>query len=109
MGVRPPQQDGDEEVATVAFGIAALDEHLDDTDVTFPVSGRELVARLDDPSVPYDAGGNEIALSTALEEAHADDFDTRQDLLNALHPVFEAKREHANSSIVGQIRSLLPF
>ncbi len=109
MGVRPPQQDGDDEVATVAFGIAALDEHLDDADVTFPTTGSELVARLDDPSVPYDAGGNEIALSTALEETHADEFETRQALLNALHPVFEANRERANNSIVGQLRSLLPF
>jgi hypothetical protein len=109
MGVRPPQQDGDDEVATVAFGIAALDEHLDDEAVVFPATGSELVARLGDPSVPYDAAGNEIALATALEETHAEEFETRQDLMNALHPVFEAKRERANNSIVGQLRSLLPF
>jgi hypothetical protein len=29
--------------------------------------------------------------------------------MNALHPVFEARRERANNSIVGQLRSLLPF
>lgn len=96
-------------MATIAFGIAALDEHLDRTDVTFPVTGGELVTRLDDPSVPFDAKGNEMALSTALEEVRADEFDTRQDLLNALHPVFEARRERANNTIVGQLRSLLPF
>ena len=109
MGIRPPQRDGDEEVATVAFGIAALDEHLEDTDGTFPATGAEVLARLDDPSVPYDAAGNEIALSSALAETRADEFETRQELLNALHPVFEAKRERANDSIVGQLRSLFPF
>lgn len=109
MGVRPPQQDGDDEIATVAFGIAALDEHLEDADVTFPVTGSALVDRLGDPSVPYDAAGNEVALSTVLEETNDEEFDTRQDLMNALHPVFEARRERANNSIVGQLRSLLPF
>jgi hypothetical protein len=108
MGVRPPQQDGDE-VETIAFGIAALDEHLERADITFPTTDRQLVARLDDPSVPYDAKGNEVSLSSALEETHATEFDNRQELMNALHPVFEAKRERANNSIVGQLRSLLPF
>jgi hypothetical protein len=109
MGVRPPQQDGDDEVETIAFGIAALDEHLERADITFPTTDRQLVARLDDPSVPYDAKGNEVSLSSALEETHATEFDNRQELMNALHPVFEAKRERANNSIVGQLRSLLPF
>jgi hypothetical protein len=109
MGVRPPQQDGTDHVATVAFGIAALDEHLEETSVTFPVTGSELVETLGDPAIPYDAAGNELVLSTALEETHAQQFETRQDLLNALHPVFEARRERATNSIVGQLRSLLPF
>ena len=109
MGVRPPQQDTDDEVETIAFGIAALDEHLERADVTFPTTGAELLSRLDDPSVPYDAKGNEMRLSAALEETHADEFGTRQELLNALHPVFEARRERANNSIVGRLRALLPF
>jgi len=109
MGVRPPQQDGDDEVATIAFGIAALDEHLDRADVTFPATRQTLLGALDDPTVPYDAKGNEMALSAALEDVPAEEFETRQDLLNALHPVFEAKRERANNTIVGQLRSLLPF
>ena len=109
MGVRPPQQDGDDEVETIAFGIAALDEHLERGDVTFPTTEEALLDRLGDPEVPYDAKGNEVSLSAALEETHPTEFETRQDLLNALHPVFEARRERANNSIVGQLRSLLPF
>ncbi len=109
MGVRPPQQDTDDEIETIAFGIAALDEHLERADVAFPATDAELLSVLDDPSVPYDAKGNEMRLSAALEETHADEFETRQDLLNALHPVFESKRERANNSIVGRLRALLPF
>ena len=109
MGVRPPQQDGDDEVETIAFGIAALDKHLERSDVTFPTTEAALLDRLGDPDVPYDAKGNEVALSAALAETHAEEFETRQQLMNALHPVFEAKRERANNSIVGQLRSLLPF
>ena len=50
-----------------------------------------------------------MRLSAALEETHADEFETRQELLNALHPAFEARRERANNSIVGRLRALLPF
>lgn len=109
MGVRPPQQGDDDEPETVAFGIAALDEHLERGNVTFPTTEAELLEALDDPAVPYDAKGNEIPLSAALEDTHVSHFETRQELLNALHPVFEARRERANNSIVGQLRSLLPF
>ena len=109
MGVRPPQQGDDDEPETVAFGIAALDEHLNRGDVNFPTTDAELLESLGDPAIPYDAKGNELQLSAALEAAHTDRFETRQELLNALHPVFENKRSRANNSIVGQLRSLLPF
>ncbi|MFT4904158.1 MAG: hypothetical protein ACI8UR_000710 [Natronomonas sp.] len=109
MGVRPPQQGDDEEPATVAFGIAALDEHLGRADITFPMTDQELISALGDPDIPYDGKNNTISLSRALENTHVSRFETRQDLMNALHPVFEAKRERANNSIVGQLRSLLPF
>ena len=109
MGVRPPQQDDDDAPETVAFGIAALDDHLERSDVTFPTTDEELIEALGDPAVPYDAMGNEIRLSEALEELSRIQFETRQEFLNAVHPVFEARRERANSSFFGQLRSLLPF
>lgn len=108
MGVRPPQQD-DAEPTTVAFGIAALDEHLNGATVAFPVDASGLVEALDDPEIPYDAKGSTVALSSVLAETPAEHFENRQDLMNTLHPVFEAKRERASNSLVGQLRSLLPF
>lgn len=109
MGVRPPQQNDDETPQTIAFGIAALDDHLQRSEVTFPVRDVELLEALGNPSIPYDAKGSEIRLSEALDEVQRSKFETRQEFMNVLHPVFEAKREHANNSIVGQIRSILPF
>ena len=109
MGVRPPQQGDDDAPETVAFGIAALDDHLDRADVTFPMTDEELLENLGDPAVPYDAMGNEMRLSEAMEDLSRVNFETRQEFLNAVHPVFEAKRERANSSLLGQLRSLLPF
>ncbi len=108
MGARPPQQD-DDEPEMVAFGIAALDDHLERNDVVFPMTEEELLEALGDPSVPYDAKGNEMRLSTALEELAITRFETRQEFLNTVHPVFEAQRERANNSVLGQLRSLLPF
>ncbi len=109
MGVRPPQQDDDDGPETVAFGIAALDDHLERNEVVFPLTDEELLEALGDPSVPYDAKGNEIRLSDALDELAIARFETRQEFLNTVHPVFEAQRERANNSVLGQLRSLLPF
>lgn len=109
MGVRPPQNDADETPEAVTFGIAALDAHLDRADLTFPADRDELVRALGDPAVPYDASGNEVRLSEALDEMHFDRFETEQELLNALHPVFESYRERGPSGVVGRLRALLPF
>jgi hypothetical protein len=109
MGVRPPQQGDDSEPDTIAFGIAALDEHLERADLRFPTAEAELLAAIGDREIPYDAKGNTLQLSEAIEASPRQRFETRQELMNALHPVFEARREKANNSIVGQLRSLFPF
>jgi hypothetical protein len=109
MGVRPPQQSEDEEPETVAFGIAALDAHLDDANVTFPATEETLLEELGNPDIPYDAAGDTVSLERALDDTHIQRFETRQELLNALHPVFEAKRERAGNTVFGRLRSLLPF
>lgn len=109
MGVRPPQQSGDDAPEIIAFGIAALDEYLERADVTFPMTEDALLETVGDPSVPCDATGKEIRLSEALGELPQSRFETRQEFMNALHPVFEARRERGNDSLVGRLRSLLPF
>jgi hypothetical protein len=109
MGVRPPQQSDDDEPETVAFGIAALDAHLEDADLVFPKTQAELLAELGNPEIPYDAAGDTVSLERALENTHLQRFETRQELLNALHPVFEAKRERASNTVLGRLRLMLPF
>lgn len=91
MAAVPPSSD-DEEPDAVAFGIAALDDRIREADVAFPTSARDLVTALDDPEIPYDVAGRSIRLSAALERIDRDRFESRRDLLNALHPVFEAER-----------------
>ncbi|MFB6092291.1 MAG: hypothetical protein ABEK02_04685 [Haloquadratum sp.] len=107
MAVRPPQQDGDEP-DSLEFGIAALSPHLSEADVSFPATSDEIVRALGDPAIPYDANGNTIALSTALEAVEQRRFDSKRDLLDALHPVFEQYRSSAGG-LFAQLRSLLPF
>lgn len=110
MGVRPPQQgDNDDAPTAVAFGIAALDDHLGRADIAFPATEEELLEALGDPAVPYDVAGDTLQLSEALDDLSRARFETRQEFLNALHPVFEAERERASKSLFGQLRSLLPF
>ncbi|MFB6301596.1 MAG: hypothetical protein ABEH78_01860 [Haloferacaceae archaeon] len=108
MAVRPPQGEGSDPEA-IEFGIAALDARLDRADVAFPATGEELVRAMDNPEIPYDAGGNTVELDEALAALPDDRFESESELLDRLHPVFEDHRERAASSIVAQIRALLPF
>ena len=109
MGVQPPSDDVTEEPDVVEFGIAALDAELPESGLSFPLSAEELQATHGDLDVPVDAGGNEMRLGEALDRCDRDTFESRQDLLNALHPVFEERREAVSSSLVAHLRSLVPF
>ena len=107
MAVRPPQQDGDDP-DSLEFGIAALSPYLSESDLTFPATAEEVVRELGDVAIPYDANGNTVALSEALSAVRASEFDTKRELLDALHPVLEEYRE-SGGGIFSQLRALLPF
>jgi hypothetical protein len=109
MGVRPPSDGTDDGPDVVEFGIAALDARLSDADVSFPVSTRELRSEFGNAEIPYDAAGHTMTFGEALAEARTDEFESEQDLLNALHPVFERRREATSTSILAQLRALVPF
>ena len=108
MGVRPPD-DGGEEPESIEFGIAALDAHLRRTDLSFPASKGEVDDALGSKTVPYDVYGNTVTLATVLEETDRERFETRQELMNDLHPVFEEYRARHSGGFLAQVRSLLPF
>lgn len=109
MGVRPPPDDMGGEPDVVTFGIAALDGRLDDAEIDFPASSDDLRRALGNQEVPYDAAGHTVSLEWALESAAVDQFETRQDLLNALHPVFEERRANTSTGVIAQLRTFLPF
>lgn len=109
MGVRPPSDGVEEGPDVVEFGIAALAAKLDARDVEFPVDADRLVEAHGDLSVPIDAAGHEIRLEEALQRVNRGRFDSKGDLLEALHPVFEAEREAVSRSLLAQLRGLLPF
>ena len=109
MGMRPPPSDDGDEPDVITFGIAALDARLTEAEVRYPTDAETLVRELGDPEVPYDVNGSSVRLSEALEETHIERFETEQELLNALHPVFEQYRERSAGGILAQLRGLLPF
>jgi len=108
MGVRPPADD-DETPDVIEFGIAALDASLSDAEVEYPTDVQTLVGEIGHLEVPYDAAGHSVRVEAALAETNKRQFEHEQELLNALHPVFEAKREATGNSILAQLRSLVPF
>jgi hypothetical protein len=110
MGVQPPTDDDlSDGPDVVEFGIAALDARLEDWDLSYPVTAEWLVDHRGDERIPVDAAGSKIDLATAVERCGREGFESERDFLNALHPVFEAERERAGSSLMGQLRALLPF
>ena len=108
MAARPPQGDSGEP-DSIEFGIAALDARLDRAGVRFPVTTEELIEAMDDPDVPYDAAGNTLDVAATLRELPAERFESERALLNRLHPVFEEKRRSGAGSLLGRVRTLLPF
>jgi hypothetical protein len=109
MGVQPPSNDIEEDPDVVEFGIAALDARVGDLDIEFPVGADALVEQYGDLTIPVNAAGNEITFREAVEASGRREFDSEQDLLNALHPVFEEKREATSRSLLAQLRALVPF
>lgn len=103
----PPPQGDPSEPETIAFGIAAVDAALADAEIGFPADAETVLEAVGDQGIPYDTQGRSIRLSTALERADRDQFESRRELLNALHPVFEAER--GQGGVAGWIRSVLPF
>jgi hypothetical protein len=108
MAVRPPQDDSSD-TESIEFGIAALDANFDGATVSFPTTEEALVDALGDPQVPYDASGNTMSLSDALASVPKSRFESKTEVLNVLHPVFEERRREASNSFLAQLRSLLPF
>jgi hypothetical protein len=104
--MRPPSNDT-EEPTSVEFGIAAVDARLDDYDISYPVSKHDLERRVGHLDVAYDMKGNTLSMRDALERVEQSEFADEQALLNALHPVFERRRE--KGTVFDRIRSSLPF
>ena len=109
MGVRPPSRGNSDEPDSIEFGIAAVDAHLRRVDLTFPATSDDVAAELGHERVPYDVHGSDVSLGAILAEVDRDRFESRQELLNALHPVFEEYRENHSGGVVAQVRSLFPF
>jgi hypothetical protein len=108
MGMRPPADDDDDEPATVAFGIAAVDDRLESFDVSYPVSKSALRESVGHVEVPYDTRGHSVRLAEVLAEVDVEEFGDEQELLNALHPAFERRRQKG-ASVLERVRRVLPF
>ena len=108
MGVRPPSDDGlDDGPDTVEFGIVALDAHLDRADLSFPASEEEVTEALGDPKIDCGPKGRDVQLSKVLDRVEPNEFESRQDLLDATHYEFERLRQQGGGPLAW-LRSLFP-
>jgi hypothetical protein len=81
MAARPPGGGGTSEPDAIEFGIAVLDARIEEAGVSFPATGDEIVAAVEDDEIPYDAKGRTIALSEALAQVPQTKFSTSQSIL----------------------------
>lgn len=107
MARAPPPSDDEPDV--IEFGIPVLDDRLEEASLTFHAERDELVDEAESLAIPYDAGGRTLDLEEALAALDAERFETRNELLEALHPVFEAHRRRSPTGLVAALRSYLPF
>ncbi|WP_281193328.1 hypothetical protein [Halorubrum sp. F4] len=108
MAARPPGGGGSAEPEAIEFGIAALDARIEESDLSFPATSREIVRALDHPEIPYDSKGRTIDLATALEEVPKSKFENETELLDSLYPVFDEARRGGRGFLDG-LRNALPF
>jgi hypothetical protein len=109
MGVRPPDNDNLDEPDIPEFGIVALDDRLESTDVSFPAEVDELRHQLGSAEIDFDAAGHSVQFSEVLDRVPQTRFESKDELLDATHPVFEDLRSSASVGLLSQLRALVPF
>lgn len=105
MAARPPQSD-DGPKDPAMFGIAVVDDHLSEADLSYPTTPQDVTAALGDPEIPCGPNAREVALSAVLDRTGRARFDSRRDLLDELHEAFERERR-SGGGIVAWLRSLV--
>lgn len=108
MAARPPGGGGTSEPDAIEFGIAVLDARIEEAGVSFPATGDEIVAAVEDGDIPYDAKGRTIALSEALAQVPQTKFENETEFLDALYPVFDRRRRESGG-FFATLRDALPF
>jgi hypothetical protein len=108
MAARPPGGGGTSEPDAIEFGIAVLDERVEEAGVSFPATGDEIVAALDDGEIPYDAKGRTISISEALDQVPQTRFENETEFLDAMYPVFDRRRREGGG-FFATLRDALPF
>lgn len=109
MGVRPPASNSDDGPDVIEFGIAEVAAALDEAELSFPATGEEVVRALSNPRIDYNARGHAVPLSEAVSDTERNRFEDKQELLNALHPVFEEYRTSRTPGVIERVRAALPL
>ncbi|WP_144921191.1 DUF5789 family protein [Halorubrum salsamenti] len=108
MSARPPGGGGPSEPDAIEFGIAVLDERIEEADVSFPATAEEVRDALGDHEIPYDSKDRTITLNEALDEVPQSRFENETELLDALYPVFDRRRREGGG-LLTSLRDALPF
>lgn len=86
------------------YGPDAIHELAEKSGWSYPVSVRRLKREHALSNIQIDEKGNSIMLAELLTQTEVDRFESYEDLVVKLDPVFEAEIERRNVGFIGHIR-----
>lgn len=104
-----PSRDNDAEPEIIEFGIPVLDDRVEESGLEFPAARGDIEDALGHLEIPYDAHDHSVQLADVLGQLDQEEFESKHDLLDATHPVFEAYRQRTSTGFLSTLRSMLPF
>ena len=90
----------------MTFGPDAVRYLIEESDLSYPVSVRRLEREYALENVELDAAGNSVMLAEILGEVEDDAFESEQDLVETLEPLFEEQSRKRNDGLVASLKRL---
>lgn len=88
----------------MTHGPDAVHDLVTESGWSYPVSVRRLEREHALANVQVDEKGNSIMLAEVLGQTDVDRFESREDLVTKLGPVFEAESKQRNVGLLGHIK-----
>lgn len=88
----------------MAYGPDAIDELVQEAGLSYPVTARQIERDHALANIDVDDSGLSIMVGEVLARTDADRFESREDLVEKLAPVFERERAERRTGVLGKVK-----